>query len=417
MSRPWEERWLCDPQPIHGGQSTSYVALSKDGRGTKAFIKTLSRPRVDKARRRFRREAVAYETLTGLGPPKLFEHNADTWPARGEPMYMALEYIDGVDLGSFVRRNGAVDPESALHCTRELAGVVHRCHEHAFLHRDIKPSNIMLRGGRVASPVLVDFGLSFNDAEEDDLTRVGEEVGNRFLRLPEHGSGIRSAASDVTQLGGVFLYLLTAIEPRVLVDESRQMPHQRSAVHDALSRHFRRRKLLRVKTVFDTVFDLRLDARYQTASDFLSALDNAMRDDRDDGADQSLEVLLERVDEIALTDQRTKIGIRNKGLDRVLFYVRQSATLFAQGRYMKASYGRNTRHVEPEESWADENVTVTMDGHPPITVPFRVESRGQDEHVVLVDGGEIWRGRTPNDGSLKDTVTAIFAQRLLDSSR
>jgi serine/threonine protein kinase len=64
-------------------------------------------------------------------------------------------------------------------------------------HRDIKPANVALRNDDITKPVLVDFGLSFNDSDADDLTRVGEEVGNRFLRLPEHAFGERGAASDV----------------------------------------------------------------------------------------------------------------------------------------------------------------------------------------------------------------------------
>ena len=73
----------------------------------------------------------------------------------------------------------------------------------------------------------MDFGLSFNDAEEDDLTRVGEEVGNRFLRLPEHATGGRGAASDVTQLAGILIYSVSGCEPRVLLDKEYKMPHQR----------------------------------------------------------------------------------------------------------------------------------------------------------------------------------------------
>jgi hypothetical protein len=53
----------------------------------------------------------------------------------------------------------------------------------------VKPANVVLRNDDLTAPVLVDFGLSFNDSDEDDLTRVNEEVGNRFLRLPEHAFG------------------------------------------------------------------------------------------------------------------------------------------------------------------------------------------------------------------------------------
>src|ERR1700716_1959983 len=49
-----------------------------------------------------RREAAAYETLAGLGPPRLIEHNADSWNDGNTPLYMALEYIEGLDLQTLV---------------------------------------------------------------------------------------------------------------------------------------------------------------------------------------------------------------------------------------------------------------------------------------------------------------------------
>jgi len=55
-----------------------------------------------RARARFRREAAAYETLAGLGPPRLIEHNADSWNDGNTPLYMAPEYIEGLDLQTLV---------------------------------------------------------------------------------------------------------------------------------------------------------------------------------------------------------------------------------------------------------------------------------------------------------------------------
>ena len=111
----------------------------------------------------------------------------------------------------------AIDVDTGLACVKELASVLNRCHENDFTHRDLKPANIVLRNSDITTPVLVDFGLSFNNAEEDNpLTRLNEEVGNRFLRLPEHRRGGRAPASDVTQLAGIFFYIITGHEPRVL---------------------------------------------------------------------------------------------------------------------------------------------------------------------------------------------------------
>jgi len=82
-SPPWETRWRRDDtRSFRGGQGISFVATATDGSGRRAFIKTLQRRRDMRARARFRREAAAYETLAGLGPPRLIENNADSWFRR-----------------------------------------------------------------------------------------------------------------------------------------------------------------------------------------------------------------------------------------------------------------------------------------------------------------------------------------------
>jgi len=179
----------------------SFLASAVDGSGRHAFIKTLRRPNSRHARGRFRREVAAYETLAGLGPPALIEHNAEFWEDGRTPLYMAIEYIDGPTLLALVRESGPASVGDAFACLRKLAAVLQRVHQNGVVHRDIKPANVVLRGADITQPVFVDFGLSFNSDGDDDLTRVGEEIGNRFLRLPEHSTGGRGAASAYTDSG------------------------------------------------------------------------------------------------------------------------------------------------------------------------------------------------------------------------
>jgi eukaryotic-like serine/threonine-protein kinase len=139
MAMPWDERWAREGRgQFQGGQSVSFTAIARDGSGVRAFVKTLRRDRLKdvRARGRFRREATAYETLAALGPPRLFDDNADTWRDLGSPMYMALEYIDGVDLQKIIQRNGRAGLDEATACTRELAEVLHRCDQNNVTHRD-----------------------------------------------------------------------------------------------------------------------------------------------------------------------------------------------------------------------------------------------------------------------------------------
>lgn len=91
-----------------GTASASFVASARDGSEADVFIKTLRPDRVRnrKARDRFRREVLAYETLEGLGPPQLIDHNASQWRDRQVHLYTALEYIQGDDLKTAIESQG-----------------------------------------------------------------------------------------------------------------------------------------------------------------------------------------------------------------------------------------------------------------------------------------------------------------------
>ena len=64
--------------------------------------------------------------------------------------FLSMEYIDGEDLKSLLKRIGYLSGEKALDIARQLAAGLAAAHERGVLHRDLKPANIMLDGhGRV----------------------------------------------------------------------------------------------------------------------------------------------------------------------------------------------------------------------------------------------------------------------------
>lgn len=64
--------------------------------------------------------------------------------------FLSMEYIDGEDLASLIKRIGYLSNEKALDIARQLAAGLAAAHERGVLHRDLKPANIMLDGhGRV----------------------------------------------------------------------------------------------------------------------------------------------------------------------------------------------------------------------------------------------------------------------------
>ncbi|HVB38710.1 MAG TPA: serine/threonine-protein kinase, partial [Vicinamibacterales bacterium] len=72
--------------------------------------------------------------------------------------FITMEYIDGEDLASLLRRIGRVPQDKAIEFARQLCAGLSAAHERGVLHRDLKPANVMIDGtGNVR---LTDFGLA-----------------------------------------------------------------------------------------------------------------------------------------------------------------------------------------------------------------------------------------------------------------
>src|ERR1051325_7211324 len=111
--------------------------------------------------------------------------------------FLSMEYIDGEDLSSLLRRIGRLPEDKAVEVARQLCAGLAAAHEEGVLHRDLKPANVMIDGrGRAR---ITDFGLA-GLAEE---FRGGEiRSGTPAYMSPEQLSGREvSARSDIYSLG------------------------------------------------------------------------------------------------------------------------------------------------------------------------------------------------------------------------
>ncbi|HEY1434831.1 MAG TPA: serine/threonine-protein kinase, partial [Thermoanaerobaculia bacterium] len=60
--------------------------------------------------------------------------------------YLSMEYVDGEDLASLLKRIGRLPPDKSLEIARELCAGLSAAHDRGVLHRDLKPSNVMVDG-------------------------------------------------------------------------------------------------------------------------------------------------------------------------------------------------------------------------------------------------------------------------------
>jgi serine/threonine-protein kinase len=125
--------------------------------------------------------------------------------SRPAQAFLSMEFIDGEDLDSLLRRIGHLSKEKALDIARQLMAGLAAAHERGVLHRDLKPSNVMLDGmGRVR---ITDFGLAVAAGEE----APGAEVaGTPAYMAPEQLAGKGATVrSDIYALGLVLYEIYT----------------------------------------------------------------------------------------------------------------------------------------------------------------------------------------------------------------
>lgn len=119
--------------------------------------------------------------------------------------FLSMEYVDGEDLASLLRRIGRLAGDKALEIARQLCAGIAAAHREGVLHRDLKPANVMLDGrGRA---VITDFGLA-GMAEQIE----GHDVrsGTPAYMAPEQLQGREvTAKSDLYSLGLVLYEMFT----------------------------------------------------------------------------------------------------------------------------------------------------------------------------------------------------------------
>ncbi|MBI1311148.1 protein kinase [bacterium] len=225
-----------------GGMGTVYKALhTKLDRTVALKLLPARRLRDQAAVARFEREMKA---IGRLDHPAIVRAT-DAGEVDGTH-FLAMDFVDGIDLGKLVRLVGPLDIPSACELIRQAAIGLQYAHDQGLIHRDVKPSNLMAErnvgtrksdvgesnreqnsGFRVpnsdfaisSSTVrILDLGLAlFGSASEavDELTTVGQLMGTLDYMAPEQADNSHSvdARADVYSLGVTLFKLLTGMAP------------------------------------------------------------------------------------------------------------------------------------------------------------------------------------------------------------
>jgi serine/threonine-protein kinase len=276
--KPWNDKWEIIKELSGGGQGATFLVKPKSPSETipnETFVLKVLKNHTDPERRkRMYREVANLKTLDHNGIPRLIESNAEQFDSEVR-LYMVTEFIKGETLSQAIEKS-RVKLSVASELVLKLLDIIQYCHDLGVVHRDIKPDNIILRGGNFNEPMLIDFGISFNkaDLEENDLTWSLQQLGNRFIALPElhfKSSLRRDPRSDITQTCGILYYVLTGLHPIALQDHKEQKPHQRPEAKDSLS-YISPSALARLNGIFDRAFELSIDRRWQSTPELRDVL-------------------------------------------------------------------------------------------------------------------------------------------------
>jgi hypothetical protein len=227
---------------------------------------------------RFHREAQAAAAIGNEHIVEVFDYGHT---AEGEA-FLAMEKLEGTDLGRMLRDDGPLPEGRAVGIARQIASALAAAHAKGIVHRDLKSENVCIlsRDGRDFVKVL-DFGISKvceaeGSGESGPITNQGAVLGTPHYMAPEQGQGASDADHrvDLYALGCILFEMLTG-----------RLPYTGKNVLEVLYRHARDPIPLPsavrpgVSPMLDQVVKRSMAKdrthRFSTAEDFLDSLPDA----------------------------------------------------------------------------------------------------------------------------------------------
>ncbi len=147
--------------------------------------------------RRFVNESRAIALLSN-------DHIVDIYDVAftGKNKYLVMEYIDGITLREYMKRNAPLGIEKSLDLTMQILSALQHAHEKGVVHRDIKPQNIMVQANGKLK--VTDFGIA--QISDTNQSSSGVAMGTVYYISPEQASGKTTTFSSDIYSVGIMLY-------------------------------------------------------------------------------------------------------------------------------------------------------------------------------------------------------------------
>jgi Flp pilus assembly protein TadD/predicted Ser/Thr protein kinase len=185
-----------------GGMGDVYHAYDGELRADVAL--KIVRDEQDAALERFRREIALARKVTSPNVLRVYdleEHEG--------LRFLSMEYVDGEDLGSLMRREKRLPSERVIAIARQVCAGLSAAHAQGVVHRDLKPNNVLIdKHGTVR---VADFGLA-RVIGDSSLTASGAILGSPNYMSPEQITGDPTDQRSDIYSFGILLYQLLAGE-------------------------------------------------------------------------------------------------------------------------------------------------------------------------------------------------------------
>jgi len=213
------------------------------------------------AQRQFSREA---SILAHLSHPNLVRVT-DHFAMPGEGQYLVMDFVEGEDIETLIKRQGAIPLDHALGWCYQVIDALDYLHSRRpqVLHRDIKPANIRITpDGRA---LLVDFGLVKINIPEVPTTHGARGVSPGYAPPEQYGKGKTDGRSDIYSLSATLYHMVTGQKP---VESVLRSPERQITPAHILA------SLIPVSISMAIQIGMAIepDQRFQSVSDFRGAL-------------------------------------------------------------------------------------------------------------------------------------------------